>query len=723
MLGARTSPGEGPKAVFQPLRDCCQFPESNITEVKLRLLSFVVSFFLGGLLGLYLITGNAPRLVANGQATLPRQQCDGRHDFMIGSGIYDITGPAAGLGMMGYAQVGQKTGGIHFRLWSRAFVIECPCNNKRIVFVSADLLAIFQAVKLQVVAKLEAKYPGLYSKDNVIISAIHDHAGPGGYSHYKLYNLTIGGFDRQNFDTIVEGIYRSIVRADEDLAPGTIQIARGNLLKTSINRSPTSYLENPASERALYSGDPEDPEDTGDTDKQMTLLKLVHSDGTEIGEINWFAVHCTSMHNNNHLISGDNKGYASYLFERLKKTDYNSRHTFVAAFAQSNEGDVSPNIYGGQNGGGDDDFESTQMSGGKQYSKAVNLYDSADELLVGGIDYRHAFVKMDDVEITQSVGGVTRRTCPAAIGFSMLAGAADGPGIGWQGLACDKHKWLWFICKHLTTDCQAEKPIVVQTGLKKPHPWSPEILPVQLVTIGDLAIIAVPGEFTTMSGRRLVKTVLGKLGSAGVRYVVIAGLSNAYAGYVTTREEYAKQRYEGASTHFGPWTLAAYQQEFEKLAIALRDGTSVNPGPNPTDPRPTCIHVNNGEGKPPWKKFGDVHRDTEAAYQPGQTVEVTFWAGHPRNDLKIQDTFLRIERQDGPSWTTVALDRDWETRFIWKRSLSGSLARIEWAIPLGTPSGTYRIRHDGAYRSRGKTVPYFGLSKTFRVGLTGKPVK
>ena len=29
----------------------------------------------------------------------------------------------------------------------------------------------------------------------------------------------------------------------------------------------------------------------------------------------WFAVHCTSMNNTNTLISGDNKGYASYLME------------------------------------------------------------------------------------------------------------------------------------------------------------------------------------------------------------------------------------------------------------------------------------------------------------------------------------------------------------------------------------------------------------------------
>ena len=42
--------------------------------------------------------------------------------------------------------------------------------------------------------------------------------------------------------------------------------------------------------------------------------------------------------------------------------------------------------------------------------------------------------------------------------------------------------------------------------------------------------------------------------------VVIAGLANTYSSYVTTFEEYAEQRYEGASTIFGPHTLDAYIQ-------------------------------------------------------------------------------------------------------------------------------------------------------------------
>jgi neutral ceramidase len=79
----------------------------------------------------------------------------------------------------------------------------------------------------------------------------------------------------------------------------------------------------------------------------MLLLKFATPDA-DLGMLNWFAVHGTALNNTNKLISGDNKGLASYLFEK----DMNGAATlpgqgkFVAAFASTNLGDVSPNTAG-----------------------------------------------------------------------------------------------------------------------------------------------------------------------------------------------------------------------------------------------------------------------------------------------------------------------------------------------------------------------------------------
>ena len=51
--------------------------------------------------------------------------------------------------------------------------------------------------------------------------------------------------------------------------------------------------------------------------------------------------------------------------------------------------------------------------------------------------------------------------------------------------------------------------------------------------------------------------------------VMLAGLSNVYTHYITTYEEYQKQRYEGASTIYGPHTLKAYLQQYANLTEKL----------------------------------------------------------------------------------------------------------------------------------------------------------
>ncbi|MBJ6760218.1 neutral/alkaline ceramidase [Myxococcaceae bacterium JPH2] len=669
------------------------------------------------LCGLATVSHAAPP-TSSGLAESP---CVGSTQFLVGAALSDITGPAAEVGMMGYAQVAQKTAGIHLRLRSRAFVIASPCNGKRVVFVSADLGMVFQAVKQQVVERLRARFGDLYTEDNVLLSATHTHSGPGGYSHYTLYNLTTFGFVPQNFEAIVSGIVDSISRAHARLAPGTLRLAAGELLGASRNRSPLAYQLNPPEERERY---------TTDVDTRMTLLRLSRTDGKEVGLIDWFAVHATSMGNENHFISGDNKGLAAYLFELARGTRYTpDSDAFVAAFANANEGDSSPNVLGGTNGGGVDDFEDTELSARKQHDFALRLWLEARTPVTGGVDYRHVYVKMDAVDVAPAfTDGVPRRTCPAAIGLSMLAGAEDGPGFGSEGASCASVHAVWsqFTCAAVTTPCQGEKPIVLEMGSMRPYPWTPEVLPLQLVTLGNVALVAVPFELTTMSGRRLRQTVAARLAPAGVTEVVIAGLSNAYAGYVATREEYARQDYEGASTHFGPWTLAALQQGFDGLASALRDSRTLAPGPAPRDLRGAVVGLQPGvmfDDKLLWVNFGQVITDAKPAAARGDTVTVTFWGGHPRNDLKLGGTFMRVQRRmyDG-TWVDVAYDWDWETKYHWERencvpTLGCSRVAVSWRIPLDTVPGIYRLMHEGDWKSGwdGRVRPYTGTSRSFTV--------
>jgi len=648
-------------------------------------------------------------------ASVQNNSCQKNTLFNIGAGVFDITGPAAEEAMMGYAMMNQQSAGILQRLWARAFVIESPCNGKRVVLVNVDLGQVFQGMTQQVVRKLHEKYGNLYNDENVLLTAIHTHSGPGGYSTYTLYNLTTLGFSPENFNAIVDGIVAAIGRAHNNMAPSEIKLAEGQLQGISHNRSPEAYLLNPKSERDKY---------PADVDTQMTLVRFDKKDGRQIGMINWFPLHGVSMNNKNHLINGDNKGYAEYLFEKDFDSDYGP-DAFVAAFAQANAGDVSPNPYGHEGGEGLQGIAAVELAGKPQYQKAKDLFDDAATAVTGGVDYRHSFVAMDDVSVDPIyTNGQPQKTCSAAIGVSMLAGTQDGEGVGAQGLTCDTVNQTLpdFICQLTTTTCQGAKPIAVQLGQMKPYRWTPNILPLQIVKIGNLVIVAVPIEVTTMSGRRIKATVADHLSKSEENHIVIAALSNAYAGYVATNQEYQMQRYEGASTHFGPWELSSLQQNYAKLAQALTDNKPVEAGQEPPDLLNVQFNLQPGvvlDDKPFAKQFGDVYQNVNAHYKPGDTVTAIFWGGHPKNNYHIQDSFLEVQYLMNGQWNTIRLDRDWDTEYHWQRNgVSYSLITIVWRMPKDISPGQYRIVHHGDWKSgwNGKISAYTGYSASFTVG-------
>jgi neutral ceramidase len=279
---------------------------------------------------------------------------DTPHPYLIGRGMSDITGPSYGIQMWGFGRNDQLTEGLHIRQRSRAFVIaQADEPTKRLVFVSADLGSIEHHITLAVIDQLEQRYGDTYSINNVILSATHTHAGPGGYWHSRTDLGLDGGFYPAHFAAIVKGIVASIALAHDDLQPGAIHLAKGKLSNGGANRSVPAYMENPQIERDQH---------IANTPTEMTLLKFSDDSG-DIGIVNWHALHPTAMNYYNRLISGDHKGYASLKMERMQGTSYSDKGDFVAAFAQSDPGDVTPNTNLDNTGPGTTDVETTQIMG------------------------------------------------------------------------------------------------------------------------------------------------------------------------------------------------------------------------------------------------------------------------------------------------------------------------------------------------------------------------
>ncbi|PGH27587.1 hypothetical protein AJ80_00829 [Polytolypa hystricis UAMH7299] len=729
------------------------------------------------------------KVMPPGSSGRPAKTTDVADDeFLIGVGKADITGPVVELNLMGYANSSQIGTGLRQRIYSRAFIVANPRDvENSFVYLVLDTATGDTAIRdgiLQGLASLGGEY-GRYKQQNVAVTGTHSHSGPAAWLNYLLPQITSLGFDHQSYNAIVDGALLSIRRAHESMVKGRLSFGSIDVEEGSINRSPYAYLANPAEERGRYDSD---------VDKKLTLLRFDRLDDSKtIGVLTFFAVHGTSLYGNNTLISGDNKGVAAYLFERSVKGDARFADGFVAGFSQSTVGDTTPNVLGPycEDGSGlkckfedstcggksqpcrgrgpyfrenDAGAKSCFEMGRRQFSAAKKLYDEMDENPTkisgnGDVSAFHTFHNMSNFTFASPFDpSQTLSTCSAALGFSFAGGTTDGPGaFDFTQNGTDspsKSNPVWYIVRDLLHDpspeqekCQEPKTILLDVGSQdKPYAWSPNIVDVQVLRVGQLLIIVSPGEATSMAGRRW-KNAISKSAASKLHIsdpiVVLGGPANTYAHYITTEEEYGIQRYEGASTLYGPHTLAAHinltltHLPYLAAPSVVRTLPPLDPGPSPP------INTNNSlsfitpvvlDGRPFAKSFGDVVSSPpeDKKFRPGDKVTTTFVGANPRNNLRLESTFAAVERQnkDSNSWEVVRDDADWTLVYHWKRKntiLGTSEVTLEWLIDdefysVGNPrkleSGTYRMRYYGdAKHLGGKIEAFEGVGPSFTVAV------
>jgi neutral ceramidase len=685
--------------------------------------------------------------------------------YLLGLGIGDITGPVVETNMMGYASLGQTDTGLHLRQRSRAFIVaDAAAPSNRIVFINADIAMGDSGVRRSIVAELSSQFPGVYTDDNIAFVGTHQHSGVGGYLENLLPQITSLGYVKQTADAIVAGTVLAVQRAHASLAPGQLSLGNTTILNANINRSPTAYLANPAEERARYEFD---------QDKDMTVLRFDDTNGNARGLLSFFAVHGTSLYENNTLVSADNKGMAAYLYESFVEPNSTPGNaTFVAGFTQSNVGDTSPNTLGafcespGQSYDGEpceadhstcggtvedchgrgpgfriSDFESNRLIGEAQFLGAQTVMNGSMSAVHGTVKSVHTYVTMANHTFTL-LNGTTVSTCPAAMGFAFAGGTTDGPGafdfVQGDNSSTPQNPF-WELVKGVITPspsaaqiaCQDPKPILLNTGFAHtPYEWSPNSVDIQMLRVGNFVMLIMPGELTTMSGRRIREAVRAQLISSGVlgadAYVVVAGPANVYAHYVATREEYGVQRYEGASTIFGQFTLEAYIDKYTSLVPFLADTASGTPASDPPPPEQTSKAISLQlpvvfDAAPIGKKFGAVLTDvqTTAPYNAGDTVSAQFVGANPRNNLRLEGTFLTVDQLVSGQWISVRTDSHPSTIYAWAAAstiLGTSNVNISWTIESGTPAGTYRLSYYGDSKPLiGSISSFTGISSSFTI--------
>ncbi|KAJ7215732.1 Neutral/alkaline nonlysosomal ceramidase [Mycena rebaudengoi] len=597
--------------------------------------------------------------------------------YLVGLEIADITGPVVEMSMIGYASTAQTDKGLHMRQHN----------------LLATLGMGYTGVSRAVLGSLNDTYKELYHAGNVAFVGTHQHSG-----HPWLHP--------QSFAAILNGSLLAVYRAHASLAPGHLSLGNttlNSLASSSLNssftppsaasladsrsRSPTAYLANPASDRAQYV---DTGGDKADMDRGMSMLRFgaVLSDDSVKrinrrrsrcdgrGFLGFFAVHRTSIYENNTLISGDNKGMAAYLYESsVKPYAMLGNQAYVAGFVQGDyDGQPCPansSTCGGraqqchQRGPGFASDAEYGYAPGYRVLHARNGDVKGDGMarVKGSVRSVHAYADMSKYEFT--LGNGTRMRTIYHTCFSFAGRTMDGPG------AFD------LVVKHFITPaplpeqiaCQYPKPILLNTVRVLISYAS--VLRCFLMSILNIR------ELTTMAGRRIQETVRAKLISSKIigedAYVVVARPANTYAHYITTCEEYGVQRYEGACTLMG-LTLETYVDKYTSLVLFFGDTPSYYPA---------------FDAAPLGKHFGQIVKDvnTTVPYRVGDTVAVRFIGADPKNNLRPEGTFLSVDQLVSNKWQSVRSDSHASTIYCWTREsivLGTSMVDISWTIEPGT---------------------------------------
>ena len=542
--------------------------------------------------------------------------------FQAGWGKEVIAIEPCGYAMHGFGQPHHRAHGIETSLWARALCLQDEAGQL-VVFCCLDLGYVTWAMRSALTVSVREIIGDSFADERFVLTCTHTHSGPGGCSHDAMYNLVTPGFQPGHLAAVVSAAETAIVAAWQSLAPTEISIGSATFeekVPVAWNRSLDAWNRNP--DVTKYSAG----ENHRALDRRMQVLRFAR-DGKTQALLSLFGVHatCVSSHLDKH--DGDNKGYAASAAEVALAAA--GAVTPVAIFAQSTAGDVSPHYHGPSDLAvrrriqGADEYAYAKTNGEHQSSLALAINTSAP--LKGSLDGILTYIDFSDVTADPAwTGGVENaHTGDPCHGVAFVAGTpVDGPGVAaplaallrqgsrllrrWRmsrfsGLSASERAYYQALY-----EAHGEKDIVFEAGRKlalglpfknltvasiadpllaelnrqakagalNTSAMIPTVLPLQIIRIGSVAMVCCPGEFTTTAGQRLLKTIEKSLQGEGYTQVLICTYCNEYMGYVTTREEYQQQAYEGGHTVFGQWTLAAFQTKFAELAQEFRQPAS-----------------------------------------------------------------------------------------------------------------------------------------------------
>ncbi len=534
----------------------------------------------------------------------------GRGELLAGFAKVDIT-PPPGMGLSGNGFEGQQASGYSQRLYARAMVME-DSLGERIAFVVADVPHVSSLLH-RLTAEQTSRGSSKLGADRLVLSATHTHSSVANHYTNSAYNEQSGrfsGYDAFWVEFLVERLVRAVDLAYADLMPALARWSYSEVPGVTSNRSPIPFAANP-----VPFGGPVD--DTLYT-LRVDQCEVAFSNCVARGGFGVFAIHGTGYPATGDLLDPDIPGVVQRHVERaidrlngalLADTIFRPEGVYV--LANGTEGDVSPDHDLGtrcenhlrQRPGPrprgpnwappapevwrarSSDLHACMERARTSVARIGNELGSAAERSYNLVPAASSFrIRRAFTTIHLPTFNASPPLCPnARFGTSNVGGAPNDARtrlLGWS--------FLWVFPSGFEPGslavadpphgCQGEKRVglgFVGQGLATGPHGLPEYAQFSVVQMGRTAVVSLPWEVTTVAGRLIKNAVQAQAPWAD--RVVVVGLANGYFQYLTTREEYSLQHYEGGSNLYGRNTLDLVIRVLEDLTRNIGNDSKVGP--------------------------------------------------------------------------------------------------------------------------------------------------
>ena len=651
--------------------------------------------------------------------------------LLAGFGTRDIT-PPPGVGMSAFSADSRQAVGFRQRLYARAIVLEDE-SGERVALVVVDL-GMVSLVLHRRVADRTLRSGTEIGADRLLLSATHTHSGPGNFFAADGYNANAGrfvGFDPVVTDFLIDGIAGAIEDAVSDLQPARAGWRFEPVWDFTFNRSYEAYERNtsprvtvnPAAARRL---------DQQAVDSTFALLRVDRCDQqwencAPRGAYGVFPIHSSNIPASNNLFDSDIHGVIARTVESHIRVVRNGGASSTAAgatagsgayflLAQGAHGDVGANLRDPipcrlyrflpeRRPAGprtlpapeawrapmseveaclDDTRIEVDSFATALGARATEIFDRAATTLSSDLSVGRAFASVD----LRTYTGPYQICWPPRMGASGVGGAEKGYIRTW------KHR-VFFInmnfdeggsaARETPDGCFGHKK--VQLGVLIKEYTLPQVLQFGVYKLGDVLLGSVPAEPTTEVGALIRETLL-RSAPAGVARTLAVSLSNGYASYVASAEEYEAQYYEGGSTLYGPNTAEMLAYELGELAASLRSG-------NPTVAVGSILAFHTESPTHFWTPRPIPVGFPREVFTMGcgaDEVRVRWTDLRPGTLIPADAPILQIERESAGQWDLLADDANPEVQVqaIEQRG-DGYVWEARW-VPRSVPAGGYRLR-------------------------------